>query len=78
MPPIKPMDSGVVLKVPANGTLTQKAAALVDAMSAGKISPQACAAMISALANLVRVVEADDVVARLEALEADFRKEPTP
>ena len=44
-------------------------------MAAGIISPQAAAAMISALANMVRVTEVDDVVLRLEALESDARRE---
>lgn len=75
VPAYKPMDNGVVLPMPADGTLTDKAAAMVDAMAAGIISPQAAAAMISALANMVRVTEVDDVVLRLEALESDARRE---
>lgn len=75
VPSLKPMDSGVVLPMPADGTLTDKAAAMVTAMAAGVISAQAAAAMISALANMVRVTETDDVVARLEALESETRKE---
>lgn len=71
VPAYKPQDNGVPLSMPAGGSLTDKATAMVDAMAAGTISPQAAASMISALANLVRVTEVDDLVARLQALEAD-------
>ena len=78
VPAIKPIDAGVAVAMPANATLTEKAGAMVDAMASGIISPTSAAAMISALANMVRVTETDDLVRRLEALEVDQHKESAP
>lgn len=78
LPAYKPQDQAVPLLLPAGGTLTDQAAAMVTAMADGRLSPQAAAAMIGALANMVRVVETDEVLRRIENMEAHFgNKKPT-
>ena len=77
VPAFRPADSGVVLPMPSNGTLTERALAMVDAMSAGLVSPAAAAATINALAAMVKVTEIDDLERRLRSLEEDQGKEPS-
>ena len=64
------MDNSTLLPVPAGGTLGQTAAHLIDAMADGTISLEAAAALIKALATIIKAREVDDVHVRLENLEA--------
>ena len=51
------------------GTLTEKAAAIVDAMGRGEISPDAGALMLGAIAGACRVAEFDELQRRVAELE---------
>lgn len=78
VPALKPIDQAVPLLLPAGGTLTDKAGAMVDAMADGRLSPQSTASMIGALANMVRVIETDEILRRLEKMEAHFAADRNP
>lgn len=55
--------------MPTNGTASEKAGAIVDAMGSGLISPDAGALMLGAIASAVKVREFEELEARLAALE---------
>lgn len=51
------------------GTLSEKAACIVQAVAAGELSPDIGINLINALASVVRIVEHDELVNRLKELE---------
>ena len=67
IPNLKPTASEVVLR--AGGTLQEKGDALVNAMAAGKITPDAALVALNAIAAQVKISEHGELVQRLEALE---------
>lgn len=67
--PLKPQNDTIV--IPDEGlTLSEKGNVIIAAMFEGKLSSTIGAAMVSALASQARIVEIDDLTARLNALEA--------
>ena len=76
VPAYRPIDMPTPLPaMPTAATLNERAAAALDAMQAGLLSPQAAASLVTALASMVRATEQNEVERRLAALEADARKE---
>ena len=67
-PSLKP--EAMAISLPVKSTLVQQGAAIVKATMGGSIPPDVGAALITALANQAKIVEADDVIRRLEILEA--------
>ena len=53
-----------------SGTLTEEGEAVMRAVSEGELSPSQGAALMSGLAALVSLAEADDIKRRLAELEA--------
>ena len=68
-PSLKP-EAMAISAIPVKSTLVQQGAAIVKATMGGSIPPDVGAALITALANQAKIVEADDVIRRLEILEA--------
>ena len=58
------------INLPVKPTLVDQVNAIVKATMGGNIPPDVGAALITALANQAKIVEADDVIRRLEILEA--------
>ena len=69
LPPIKAIEQAVELQLPADGTLTAKASAVLSAAAAGNLAPGQAAQLIAALGTLARVTELDEMTARIEKLE---------
>ena len=69
LPALKPMEQAVALKLPNDGTLTAKAAAVLSAAAAGELAPGQAAQLIAALGTLARIVEIDDLEKRITQLE---------
>jgi hypothetical protein len=70
-PPLRA--SGPSIDLPAlakAGTTADQARAVVNAIAKGKLSPDQGADLLGALANAARVIEADEIARRLDALEA--------
>ncbi len=68
LPNVRPTD--VPRALPLHGdTLTAKAASVVQATAAGMISVDEAARLLQALGSVARIVETDDLVKRIEALE---------
>ncbi len=56
------------------GSLTEMGERIIEAMGSGDLSTDAGTAMLSAMASLVRVIEADELAKRVAALEAKHGK----
>jgi hypothetical protein len=69
VPAIKPAAAPVVLKLPKNGGLAGAGEAVLSAISRGKLPADVGAQLLAALGQQARIVEIDDIVRRLEALE---------
>lgn len=67
---MKAVEQASPIEMPSNGSLTEKGQAVLDAVAAGTIAPMQGAQLISAIGNLAKVIEIDDIAARLDALEA--------
>jgi hypothetical protein len=53
------------------GTLTDQGNAVLRLLATGEIGPERAAALLSAIAQLARVAEIDDLTRRIEALERE-------
>lgn len=51
-------------------SMSDKTRAIVDAMGDAAISPDTAAMLLAAMASAVRIIEADEMAARIAALEA--------
>lgn len=72
-PAIKPVELAQPIAI-ADGSLTDKGRAVLAAVGAGELAPSQGAALVAAIGALARVVEIDDLAARIEALEASHAK----
>jgi len=65
--------------VPLEGsTLTDQGRAVLRLLSAGELGPERAAALLSAIGQLARVAEIDELTRRIEALErGQFRRRPS-
>lgn len=68
LPPVKATEKPEEVVIP-DGSLTDKGNAVLAAVGAGYLAPGQGAALISAIGTLARVVEVDELVARVVALE---------
>jgi len=70
-PPPKPESAPVQIPgLVAAKSMSDKARAVVDAVGAGVISPDAGAALLGAIASASKIIETDELAARIAALEA--------
>ena len=72
-PPLKATEEAAPLALP-DGTLTEQGRAVLGAVAAGELAPGQGAALLGAIGTLARVVEVDELEARLTALEATHAK----
>jgi hypothetical protein len=70
LPPVKAIEQAVELQLPADGTLTAKASAVLSAAAAGDLAPGQAAQLIAALGTLAKIHEVDELAARITILEA--------
>lgn len=68
VPPLKPEEHATELDLP-DGSLSATARAAIVAIGQGRLAPTQGAALIGALAAAARVVEVDELQARVQALE---------
>lgn len=71
--PLRAVDPPQVIPLPGK-TLTERGQAVLDAVSAGALSPNQGAALLGAINTLARVVEMDELQARVAALESKHAK----
>jgi hypothetical protein len=71
LPSVKPVETARPLPI-GGSTLTDRAASVVDAVSTGSISVDEAARLIQALGSMARILEADQLEARISKLEAQY------
>ena len=69
LPPVKAVEQAVELQLPADGTLTAKASAVLSAAAAGDLAPGQAAQLIAALGTLAKIHESDELATRIALLE---------
>lgn len=70
LPPVRPTEPPVTLDLPAGGALADHGRVILQAAGEGALGPQQAAQLLAALGGLARVVEIDELVRRVEALES--------
>jgi hypothetical protein len=74
IPAVKPVDTAHAIDLPTNGSLTDQGRAVITAVSEGQLSPANGAQLVTALGTLARVVEIDELAARITKLEEHHAK----
>ena len=69
VPPLRPHSESVSIPIEGGTGPAATAGAILGAAVAGSISPDAAVQLLSAAASLSRIIETEDLKARLEALE---------
>jgi hypothetical protein len=69
LPPIRASELPVVLETHESASLAEQGAAVLRAVASGEIPPSQGGILLSAIATLAKVVEFDDLVRRVNALE---------
>lgn len=68
-PKLKPQTESVTLPEPLDGTSAEMARQLVQMAGRGDISPSVAQELLKALSDVLRIVEIDELSARIAALE---------
>jgi hypothetical protein len=67
LPSLRPTDQPTSFRV--QDSLSATGRSILEEVGAGKVTPQQGATLLQSLGSLVRVMEVDDLAARIEALE---------
>jgi len=67
VPTLKPV--GLPLAVACRDSLSEQGRSVLEAASSGQVSPEQADRLLSAISKQARVVEIDELVRRVEALE---------
>ena len=76
LPPMKAVEQALLLRLPKDGTLADHGRAVLAAVAQGELPPDQGAQMLNSIGVLARIVEAEELVARVAALE-QFHASPT-
>lgn len=66
-PPLKPQ--ALAINLPISGNLAEQGGEIIKATMAGHIPPDIGSQLIAALANQAKIIEIDELIKRVEALE---------
>jgi hypothetical protein len=69
IPPLKAAEQPAPLEMP-DGTLTDQGRAVLAAAGAGELAPSQAAQLLAGLGALAKLIETDELAARIAALEA--------
>nr|WP_296702459.1 DUF5681 domain-containing protein [Thiocapsa sp. UBA6158] len=75
LPALKPLDCAVAL--PLAGGLSEAGRSVLAALGEGKVTPEQGARILGGIGSLARIVETDELIHRIEALEAAANGKPT-
>ena len=67
LPNLRPVD--VPVQVPVADTAAKQGAAIIEAMARGEITPSETASLMQALSAQIKIVETDELIERVKALE---------
>ena len=70
IPAIKPVELPAAIALPTDATLTAQGQAIMGATAAGTLAPGQGAALLAALGTVAKLVETDEVLRRIAALES--------
>lgn len=70
LPPVKAIEQAVELALPDGGTLTAQGRAVLSAVALGSLAPGQGAQLLAAIGSLARLAEVDELVSRIDKLEA--------
>ena len=70
VPSLRPVEIPTVLAMPAGATLAGQAQAVIQAAAAGELAPGQAMQIVTALGGVAKIIEATELVRRIEALEA--------
>lgn len=73
LPPVKAVEQAQSIDLP-EGTLTEQGRAVLRSVAAGELAPGQGAQLLAAIGTLGKVVELDELVARITALEGKNAK----
>lgn len=68
LPPMKPSEQEAPITLP-DGSLTDQGRAVMAAAATGELAPSQAAQLLAGLSALAKLVETDDLAARISALE---------
>lgn len=68
IPPLRAAEESVEIKL-AGDSIADHGRAVIAAAAGGSLSPSQASAMLTSLGTLARIVEADELIKRIEALE---------
>ena len=69
LPPVKAAEQPVPIELPADGTLTDQGRAVIAAAGAGTLAPGQASQLLAGLGALAKLIETDELAARIAALE---------
>lgn len=76
LPPVKATEQTQELDFPEGGTLTDQGRAVLSAVAAGELAPGQGAQLLAAIGSLARVIEIDELTARITTLEHKQNAKP--
>jgi hypothetical protein len=68
IPALKPVEQPIVMPMPG-GTLTEHGRTTLQAVATGELAPGQGAALLSAIGNLARLVDVEELARRIEEIE---------
>lgn len=75
LPPVKAIEQPTPIKLP-DGTLTDQGRAVMVAAGAGELAPGQAAQLLSGLGSLAKLIETDELAARVAKLEKEHGNSP--
>jgi hypothetical protein len=76
LPALRPTDQPIQLPMPASPA--DAARTVLGAVSTGLVTPDEASKLMAGIGSLVRVIEVDELLKRIEALEARTHGDPIP
>ena len=70
VPSLRPVEIPTAVSMPAGATLAGQAQAVIDAAVAGELAPSQAAQIVTALGGVAKIIEATELLKRIEALES--------
>ena len=70
VPSLRPVEIPTAVSMPAGATLAGQAQAVIDAAAAGELAPSQAAQIVTALGGVAKIIEATELLKRIEALES--------